>query len=101
MQIDFERSGGFAGMTIRTTVNTDTLPADEAKELGQLVSASNFFSLNPQPTRGMGADQFNYKLTIQVEELNHTVEATDSTMPPSLKPLVDKLMAMARSARHA
>jgi hypothetical protein len=102
MLIDFERSGGFAGMTIKTTVDTDTLPSDEAKELGQLVSAANFFTL-PRSINGggSGADEFHYKLTVQVDELKRTVEATDSTMPDSLRPLVDRLMSMARAARQA
>jgi hypothetical protein len=101
MQIEFERSGGFAGMTIGTTVDTNTLSSAEAHELVQLVTATNFINL-PSHTNGTrGADQFIYKLTFHVEGLTRTIETTDSTMPPSLRPLVDRLMSMARSARQA
>jgi len=96
MQIEFERSGGFAGMSIRTSINTDVLPSADAKEIGQLVNSAEFFNLPASTKKGPGADQFNYRLTIQVEDLVHTVETTDSTMPDNLKPLVNRLMTQAR-----
>ena len=96
MHIDFERSGGFAGMTIRTSVDTDKLPSAEANELSQIVKSANFFTLPTSTGPGPGADQFNYKITVQVDALSHTVTTTDTTMPPSLKPLVNHLMTASK-----
>jgi hypothetical protein len=101
MQIDFERSGGFAGMTIQTSVDTDKLPSAESGELVQMITAANFFSLPARTNSGLGADQFNYKITVQSQGMSRTVETTDSTMPPSLKRLVNKLMSLARTAQRS
>src|SRR5258706_1137305 len=101
MQIDFERSGGFAGMTIQTSVDTDKLPSAESRELVQMINSANFFGLPSSTKSGFGADQFNYKITVTSEGMSRTVETTDSTIPPSLKPLVDKLMSLARSAQRS
>ncbi len=58
MRISFERTGGFAGISKKTTVDTATLPAKEAKELPGLVEAAGLFNLpekitspNPQVDR--------------------------------------------------
>lgn len=101
MHIDFERSGGFAGMTIRTSVDTDKLSSAESSELTQLVKAANFFTLPPNTGPGPGADQFNYKVTVQIDALNRTVVTTDTTMPPALKPLIDHLMSLARAGQRS
>lgn len=41
MRISLERTGGFAGITKKTTVDTAELPANEAKTLPQLVEAAD------------------------------------------------------------
>src|ERR1041384_1504419 len=101
MRIDFERSGGFAGMTISSSVDTDKLSASEAGDLTQIVKSAQFFSLPERINGGPGADQFNYKITVQSDTLSRTVQTTDSAMPPNLKPLVDRMMALARSGQRA
>ena len=45
MKIQFERSGGVAGMRMTTTVNTETLPAAEAQMLREMVDKAKFFDL--------------------------------------------------------
>ncbi|MBF8284669.1 MAG: hypothetical protein HW378_3584 [Anaerolineales bacterium] len=42
MRIEFVRTGGFAGMRMATTVNTETLPPDEARVLRESVDAARF-----------------------------------------------------------
>lgn len=102
MQIEFERSGGFAGISIHTTVDTDTLPPEEAREWKQLVHDTDFFNVPASINGGgSGADQFHYVLTVKDKGLSRTIEASDTTLPDELRPLVDRLMTMARSARRA
>ncbi|MFC1864268.1 protealysin inhibitor emfourin [Chloroflexota bacterium] len=98
MRIEIERSGGFAGMLVHATIDTGTLPSEQAKELESLVSAAGFFEL---PARAAvppsGADRFKYKITIKSGETKHTVETSDEAAPASLRPLLRRLTVLARS----
>ena len=95
MRIHFERTGGFAGMTTSTTVDTSSLPSDEAHKVEDLVQQANIPNTSTttenSPKRG-AADYFTYKITIESEDgTQHTVECTDVAMQPSIKPLLDFL----------
>jgi hypothetical protein len=100
MRIHFERTGGFAGMRIAATVDTESLPPEEARELHQLVADASFFDLPPVMTAPTpGADQFQYKLTVEAKGRQHTVEVGDATVVETLWPLLRRLTVLARSAR--
>ncbi len=101
MRIEFERSGGVGGLMLQLKLDTANLPETEASELQQMVNQSGFFSF---PERGFasttGADQFNYRLTVEMDERRHTVEVTDISAPATLQPLLQRLARMARSGRY-
>ena len=97
MKVYFERSGGFAGMVSSTTVDTQTLPPSEAYEIQNLIKNSHFFdlpSISPPSSKEKkgAADYFAYKITVQNDEKEHTVQFNDINMQPKLKPLVDFLV---------
>jgi hypothetical protein len=97
IRIDLERSGGFAGVTMRASVDTGTLPPDEAREIDRLVGQVDFAGLArrpPAPPRG--ADRFHYDLTVRRGGERHHVSLPESAVPPELKPLLDRLVAIAR-----
>ena len=101
MYIEFERSGGFAGLSLQLRVDTATLPEAEAAELQQMVQQSAFFTVPEQSVANLsGADRFNYKLTIELDGQRHTVETMNSSSPASLQPLLERLTRMARSGRY-
>jgi hypothetical protein len=95
MKIYFERSGGFAGFPISTTVDIHSLPPDEANKIqGMIDNAKGFFDSNvsssPPPRRA--ADYYKYKITVQTEEgMQNTIETNDITMPSELRPLINYL----------
>ena len=100
MRISFERSGGFAGITMKTAVDEKDLAPDEAQELRQLVEETDFFnspgkimSRSPQP------DRFQYELRLEEKGRQHTVTMTEEAMPAKLKPLVKWLMEKCRQTR--
>ena len=98
MRIYFERTGGFAGMRVTATVETDSLPPDDARELGDMVDESGFFNLPAAFTSLPGEpDRFQYKLTIENEGRRHTVDMAESNAPDSIRPLLRRLMTLARS----
>jgi hypothetical protein len=100
VRIDFERSGGFGGMVMRATVDSDALPPDDAGRLHELVQQSKFFTL---PTRiggaASGADRFEYRVTIDGPGGRHEVTVGDSAVTSSLRPLLDWLTDAARKTR--
>lgn len=97
MKILFERTGGFTGRKVQGTLDSSDLPPNQARQLIKLLKKSRFFELPaelelPSP----GADQFNYKVTIENENGRHTVKAGDGAIPGEMRPLLDFL---ARSFR--
>jgi hypothetical protein len=100
LRISFERSGGFAGITMKTAVDEEDLAPGEALKLRQLVEEADFFnspgkivSPSPQP------DRFQYELRLEEKGRQHTVTMSEEAMPPKLKPLVQWLMGKARQTR--
>ncbi|MDZ7958069.1 MAG: hypothetical protein RMY34_09225 [Aulosira sp. DedQUE10] len=102
MRISFERTGGFAGISKKTTVDTANLPANEANELPRLVEAADLFNLpekitsaNPQ------ADRFQYKLTVEDQGKQHTVIVSEAALPGTLRPLIEWLNQVARGSGNS
>ncbi len=93
MLIHFERTGGFAGMSTAVTLNTDSLPEEEARKLQEMVDAAGFFNLPEKfPLPARGADYFVYRLTVESEGRKHTVEVSEPAVPAELRPLLQALM---------
>ncbi|HYK89726.1 MAG TPA: protealysin inhibitor emfourin [Acidobacteriota bacterium] len=92
MRIWFERSGGFAGRKVQGSLDSSRLPESQAQNLAELLKRSHFFDL-PQKMRSAspGADRFVYKVTVETDDGDHTIEAAESAVPPDLRPLLDFL----------
>ena len=102
MRINFERTGGFAGMRLSATIDTAALPADQASALQGAIDAAHFFDLPAQiPAPPQVADQFHYHVTIEAEGKRHTVDAGEASGSPALQELHQQLTSLARSARSA
>ena len=99
MRIQFERSGGFAGLLVQKTIDTDSLPLQEADKLVNLVEEANFFDLPAQISApSPGADQFQYKVTVEEGDQRHTVEIIEPASPDALRQLLRELTLRARSS---
>jgi hypothetical protein len=97
IRIELERSGGFAGVSLHASVDTSTLPPDEAREIARLVDQVDFADLarrRPRPARG--ADRFQYDLTVQQGAARHQLSLPESAVPAELKPLLDRLIVRAK-----
>ena len=101
MKISYRRTGGFAGMVMSFDLTTDTLPPEEADEIQDLVDTADFFSLpDVIPSDAPGADQFQYRLTVEADEQQHTVEVGDAAVPENLWPLLNKIRVLSRTSRN-
>ena len=98
VKIAVTRSGGFAGMTLRSEVDTAKLPPDEAREWESLAAAADLRSIK----RGRGRrrpgmpDAFQYDLTVEDQGRRTHVTAGESELPPPAKELVQRLVQRAR-----
>jgi hypothetical protein len=96
MQISFERSGGFAGISLNTTVDTANLPPTDAAQLRQLVEVADFFHLPARMASPAQPDRFQYQLTVEDGDRHHTAILDESAVPGTLRPLLDWLLNAAR-----
>ena len=100
MRISFERSGGFAGITMKTAIDEKELAPDEAQKLRQLVEKADFFNLSKKiMPRSSRPDRFQYELSLEESGRQHTVTMSEEALPVKLKPLVNWLMGKARRAK--
>ena len=101
MRIYFERSGGFTGIVLSTTVDTDSLTSEEATFFQSKIEQAGFFDL-PESLNapGGGVDRFQYRLSVETEEQKHTVEFGEAAVPEQLRPLLERLSTLARSPRR-
>ena len=92
--ITFKRSGGFVGKGMRFQLTLDDLPSNDANALLQLVEEAEFFNLPENLIVKFNPDEYQYTITVDAGVICHTVRTNDTTMPGSLRPLVDELSAL-------
>lgn len=92
--IFFKRSGGFVGQGMRFQLDLDNLPAEDGRYLIHLIEQAQFFNLAENFIIKFRPNEYQYTITVESGEQIHTVRANDSTMPASLKPLVDRLASL-------
>ncbi len=97
MRIFFERTGGFAGMKLKASLDAESLSPQQARRLHKLLDDSRFFQLPLRlETPTSRPDRFHYRLTIEDENCVHTVQGSEDAIPPEMRPLLDWLTATAR-----
>lgn len=101
MQVEFVRSGGFAGISLTVRVDSGTLPPADQAALEKNVSAAGFFDLPAQIKPSSPApDGFEYRLTITSSSQSHSVIVSEGVVPDDLRPLLDQLTDLARSGKY-
>ncbi len=100
MRIHFERTGGFAGLKLKASLNADSLTPQQERRLRKLLQESRFFELPLRMDAPVARpDRFQYRLTVENENCVHTVQANEDAVPPEMRPLLDWLTATARQQR--
>ena len=98
MHIDYQCSGGFGGLRLAYTGETDALPAAEAKLLLDLIEAANVFDLNPeqvsQKTRNI-PDDFTCRLTLSMAGKKKILSFNELGAPETLRRLSVQLRKLA------
>jgi uncharacterized protein YfaT (DUF1175 family) len=91
--ITFKRSGGFVGTGMKYELNLNQLPQNDAYSLIRLIQQAEFFNIPENLIVKFNPDEFQYMITVDAGIICHTVRTNDTTMPASLRPLVDELSA--------
>jgi hypothetical protein len=95
-RIKFERTGGFAGMTISRDLRLDELPDDQANSIVELLDVMDFGELPEQMLDDSGADQFTYTITVETKKWEHTVVTGEASAPEKMQELLQLLNRLAR-----
>lgn len=96
MRVDLVRSGGVAGVLLRASLDTETLPAPEAAQVERLVRGADLPALVADRCPAGGPDRFQYDLTVHAAGERHQLRVADGRVPPQLRPLLDHLVQVAR-----
>ena len=92
--ITFKRCGGFVGTGMRFQLRLDELPSNDARALIHLIEKAEFFNIPENLIVKFNPDEYQYTITVDAGVICHTVRTNDTTMPASLRPLVDELSAL-------
>jgi hypothetical protein len=99
-RIAFERSGGFAGMTVRTDVDTAELSEEEAREYESMLTGLDLPALARPPMERAGQpDRFQYDISIEHGDRVYQMSYGESELPAQLQPLVRRLTNRATARR--
>ncbi|MFB2768248.1 protealysin inhibitor emfourin [Pelatocladus sp. BLCC-F211] len=94
MRILLQRTGGFAGISKKAIVDTANLSSEETQQLSHLLETANFFNL---PTvinaPSNQADRFQYILTVEENNQQHTVKVNEAALPGTLKQIIEWINA--------
>ena len=74
-----------------------SMPGPAAQRLHGLLTESNFFDIPLVGDLRAGPDEHEYVITVVAGNSLHTVHASDSSMPKSLRPLIDELTELTRA----
>lgn len=97
-KIHYEKTGGMLGREVMTDIDLNEVPGDEVQEIMRLITEANFFDI-PQNLIAAQAvpDEYEYTITVDAGNTHHTIQTTDSSAPESLRPLLEKLSALAKA----
>ena len=95
VHIEFQRSGGFAGLTMRTEVDTAELPSEEAQVYERLAESLERSGVGDSPPPGK-PDRFQYELTITRGKDSRRFRLAEQDLTPEARELVSLLVERAR-----
>ena len=76
----------------------DTMPGSVARRLQNLLTDANFFEVPVVNDLRAAPDEYQYDITVVAGNSIHTVHVTDTSMPQSIRPLVEELTELTETA---
>jgi len=95
--INFKRTGGVMGRELAMDFDLNSMPASEARRLHNLLNESRFFEVPVVNDLRAGPDEYEYMITVIAGNSIHTVHVSETSMPQSLRPLIEDLTEIAKA----
>jgi hypothetical protein len=95
--INFKRTGGTMGRELSMDIDLNNMPASESRRLHNMIDESKFFEVPVVSDLRTGPDEYEYVITVVAGNSIHTVHVSDTSMPDSLRPLVEDLTEIAKA----
>ncbi len=96
-RIRFERTGGFAGLTLAANFEVDDLPEDQVRTLTDLLDDLDFAELPENLSSDSSvSDDFTYTITVESRKWSHTVITGDVPDDEKMHELLEILNRLAR-----
>ena len=83
------------GKDISLELDLSSMPGPTAQRVHGLLTESNFFEIPMVNDLRAAPDEYEYTITVVAGNSLHTVHASDTSMPRSLRPLVEELTELA------
>ncbi len=100
MKVSFERTGGFAGMRMAFSLDSESLAPEERSQLENNLASAHFFDLPARlASPPGGADRFQYRIDVEEPGRKHSVEFGEAAVTENMQPLIQQLTRLARSAK--
>ena len=93
LRIELARSGGVAGITVRSALDTAELPPDEARRVETMLDEIDLSALPPPGPRAGAVDRFQYDLVITRGGRRQVVSVGEKELTPALRRLVQEVLA--------
>lgn len=84
------------GRQMESDIDLNEMPDEESQEIQNLILATNFFNIPQNLIEPSRHDEYEYTITVDAGNSHHTVHTSDSSAPESLRPLLEKLSAIAK-----
>lgn len=84
-------------MKLALSLDLDQLPADESVALQKLLDTSGLFQSGSAEGHPGMRDGFQYNITIEMDDQQHSFQAGDPDLSDGMRMLVNELVMLARS----
>ena len=96
-RIEMTRSGGVAGVQLRSAIDTAALAPADAAEVEAMLGKVDLDELTSGSTRRGGPpDRFQYDLVIEQDGRRHEITIGERDVSPPLRSLLERLVDEAR-----
>ena len=96
--INFKRTGGIMSREMAMNFDLGSMPGSVAQRLQGLLTESNFFEVPVVNDLHTNPDEYQYDITVVAGNSIHTIHVSDTSMPHSIRPLVEELTELAETA---
>jgi emfourin len=96
--INFKRTRGSMESEMAMDFDLDSMPGSVARRLQSLLTDSNFFEVPVVNDLRVAPDEYRYDITVVAGNSIHTIHVSDTSMPQTVRPLVEELTDLAETA---